>query len=208
MSHQPLQKSSKVLPELFWPQVRGHLTSEWGNLQESRQGASSVLAPVLCHSHGCSCSSPEAGTPLPQAQSPPPALSSSVSQAQGCPSALPGHAHGHRLHSLVESGATGLYFPRYGHRSKGRQRGSAGRSAAHSWGTRGRCPCQGPRCALGQVRALTRCRNSVLSFFLLRHRAAATLFFSRRLFLLSSSSSSCNKTETQVRASRCGQGSR
>lgn len=45
-----------------------------------------------------------------------------------------------------------------------------------------------------QVRAPTRCRNSVLSFFLLRHRAAATLFFSRRLFLLSSSSSSCNET--------------
>lgn len=38
---------------------------------------------------------------------------------------------------------------------------------------------------------LTRCRNSVLSFFLFRHRAAATLFFSRRLFRLSSSSSSC-----------------
>lgn len=51
-----------------------------------------------------------------------------------------------------------------------------------------------PRAHL-QVRAPTRCRNSVLSFFLLRHRAAATLFFSRRLFLLSSSSSSCNKTE-------------
>lgn len=46
---------------------------------------------------------------------------------------------------------------------------------------------------------LTRCRNSVRSFFLFRHRAAATLFFSRRLFLRSSSSSSCEGTEPQVR---------
>lgn len=46
---------------------------------------------------------------------------------------------------------------------------------------------------------LTRCRNSVRSFFLFRHRAAATLFFSRRLFLRSSSSSSCEGREPLVR---------
>lgn len=49
---------------------------------------------------------------------------------------------------------------------------------------------------------LTRCRNSVRSFFLFRHRAAATLFFSRRLFLRSSSSSSCEGKEPLIR--HCG----
>lgn len=59
-----------------------------------------------------------------------------------------------------------------------------------------------------QVRAPTRCRNSVLSFFLLRHRAAATLFFSRRLFLLSSSSSSCNEMQKSRSEHQGGHGRR
>lgn len=46
---------------------------------------------------------------------------------------------------------------------------------------------------------LTRCKNSVRSFFLFRHRAAATLFFSRRRFLRSSSSSSCGGKKPRMR---------
>lgn len=59
-------------------------------------------------------------------------------------------------------------------------------------------PSQVPKQPLARC-LLTRCRNSVRSFFLFRHRAAATLFFSRRLFLRSSSSSSCQGKEPLVR---------
>lgn len=69
--------------------VRGHLASEWGNLQESGQGDSTLSVPVLCHTP-TSAPAPALRQghyqlSLPQAQSPPPALSLPGTMGTGMP---------------------------------------------------------------------------------------------------------------------------
>lgn len=147
------------------------------------------------HSHECSCPSTGQGhcePSLPQAQSPPPTLSilstmstgMPMSSACACtwpPPSQPPEKEGQQAHIFPDkvagaSGARGAV-----------QEGVLPAAGAPFW--RG-APAKVPAVPWDRPRAPTRCRNSVLSFFLFRHRAAATLFFSRRLFLLSSSSSS------------------
>lgn len=95
-------------------QVRGHLASEQGNIQEFGQGASTLSAPILCHSPmGAPAPVLRQGhyqPSLPQAQSLPAALSVPGTKGTGMPMSSAWQTHGHPLLSLVEGGGNRPVF--------------------------------------------------------------------------------------------------
>lgn len=179
MSHHCLQRNSQVL----WLGVRcgvgiWPLSGKSLGLQSRGQHIASPC-PVP-HSYGCSCSSTEAET-----------LSSSLTTSLEL-SSSPGTMGKLFLGTYMASQNAGAVFSQRKALEQGVAEGQFRRQCCPQLE---HCSREVPAMPWDRMGAPTRCRNSVLSFFLLRHRAAATLFFSRRLFLLSSSSSSYNKTE-------------